>query len=45
MSDGMHIAYAIEAVIYLIIFLMGLSALRGIRRELKRIADRMEEPE
>lgn len=42
---GQAVVYAIESLVYLAIFILGVSALRGIRRDLKRIADRMEEPE
>jgi len=37
--------YAIESLVYLLLFVVIVVALRGIRREIKRIADRMEEPE
>jgi len=37
--------YAIESLVYLLLFVAVVFTLRGIRREIKRIADRMEEPE
>lgn|GEM_PF-3954392 len=40
-----NVFYAIESLVYLLLFVVIVVALRGIRREIKRIADRMEEPE
>ena len=38
------IFYGIEGIIYLVLFLLIVTSLRGIRRELKRIADRLYWP-
>ena len=40
-----NVFYAIESLVYLLLFVVVTFTLRGIRREIKRIADRMEEPE
>ena len=40
-----NVFYAIESLVYLLLYVAIVVTLRGIRREIKRIADRMEEPE
>lgn len=40
-----NVLYAIESLVYLLLFLVLVVTLRGIRRELKRVADRLEVPE
>ena len=37
------VIYAIDAIIYLVLFVMLVVAARGIRRELARIADRLND--
>jgi hypothetical protein len=40
-----NVFYAIESLVYLLLFVVIVVTLRGIRREIKRIADGMEEAE
>ena len=39
-----HIIYVTEGLLYLAFLVAAVLALRGIRRELKRIADRLDDP-
>lgn len=39
-----NVIYAVEALLYLVLFAIVVFTLRGIRLELKRIADRLDEP-
>lgn len=39
-----NVMWAIESLVYLVAIVVIAFTLRGIRREIKRVADRMEEP-
>ena len=40
-----NVLWAIESLVYIVVLLVIAVTLRGIRREIRRIADRMDEPE
>ena len=40
-----NVIWAVESLVYIVVLVIVAVTLRGVRREIKRIADRMDEPE